>query len=208
MWQYLIPQFLYDDDEGGQGSGKSEESGSGNSDEGKQTEGKSKESEGDGEKKTPTQKLEDEVNRLKREAAERDKKDREAEAKRLKEAGEHEKRADAAEARVAELEQQIADRDLRESVEKAAQNAGMEFPQDAAALLTEEEKADDRAIERGIRRLKEERPKLFGEVRRSGGDVQTNEGDRERERQQINDQAGRPDMSAGINRLRSVERKT
>lgn len=214
MWEHLfpiLPMFLYDTDEGGSGSGKKkkkdkseptdENNGSGDDD--------GNEDDEDGKKKkTPTEELRDENNRLKREAAERDRKDREAEQERLREAGEHEERADRAEARVAELEQEIADRDQRDLIEKSAAAVGMEFPQDAAALLTADEKKDESTVEAGLRRLKQERPKLFGEVRRSGGSIESDAQDREEERKRINDAQNGASVGAGIQRLRGVQRKT
>ena len=72
----------------------------------------------------------------------------------------------------------------------------------------EDEMQDERSVEGGIRRLKEERPKLFGEVRRSGANVENEEGGREDERDRINRSRGGSNVDAGIQRLRGVQRKS
>ena len=203
MWSHLVPMiplFLREEDSGGGGGTGTKDKPKGESkpDPSK----KESESEDDGKKKTPTEQLTDENNSLKREAAERDRKDREAEQERLKTAGKHEERANKAEARNKELEEEIESLKKGGTIREIAEREGMEHPADAVAFLTDEEKKDDRSIEEGIRRLQSDRPKLFTGKKRSGGDVRTHE--------EVPDPPRRRDEATppGLGRLRSVQRKT
>lgn len=119
----------------------------------------------------------DDYNRLKREAADRAKADREAERKRAEEEGRHadvvkalederdseKKRADDAEGNLARLEKQLL-------VNKVAQKLKFRDPADASLHLPDDTPADEAAIERALKTVAKEKDYLIdGQGSRTGG---------------------------------------
>lgn len=149
------------------------------------------------------QRLRDENNRLKREAAKKAKAEREERRKKLKRAGKYEEiaaeetqRADKAEADLQKLQRQI-------NVSKVAGNLQMKHPEDASKFLDEDDMDDERLTERALKRLKERRPELFNTKRRSAGPSNESDDDDDDDREGKGPPAG-----TGFDRLRSVKRKT
>jgi hypothetical protein len=143
----------------------------------------------------------DEYNRLKREASERAKKDREDERKRKRDEGKHQEVADAEKKRADEAEARADKLERERLVERVASNAGLEFPEDAPKYLTDEEMSDERSAEAALRKLKERRPKLFVEKKRSGADIE------DVEEEESETETAKTGGTFGLDRLRGVKRK-
>lgn len=118
----------------------------------------------------------DDYNRLKREAAERAKKDREAERKRAEEEGRHQdvisglekerdtekERADTAEGELAALRKQIV-------VERVARKLNFRDPADALLHLPDDTEGTEAAVEKALKTVKQEKSYLIdGQGTRSG----------------------------------------
>lgn len=143
----------------------------------------------------------DEHNRLKREAAERSKADKKAERERQKEDGKLQELADAETKRANEAESELAKLQRERNAEQWAGAEGLTHPEDVARFLTDEEMEEERAARAALRKLKERRPELFGEQRRSGGDIN------EEEDGETETRATGGEEPYGLDRLRGVKRK-
>jgi hypothetical protein len=136
--------------------------------------------------------------------SEADKRRRKEEEDRAKQQGEWEKLATS---REAERDEAIRERDeaRRELVvfkqdllvTAVAQRVGFEYPEDAAKYLTEEQKSNEQLAERALNDLRKQKPKLFVEQRRSGGQVNQSNG---------SGATTRENVEPGLGRLMTVQR--
>jgi hypothetical protein len=197
-------------EEGGEGGG-----GGGNGGGGPEEEEESSEEEEEGEPQGKGKKGKskpeddfpwDDYNRLRRETADRSRKDREREQEEARKRGEHEKiaqqekeRADAAEAEAKKLKQEKV-------VTRVAGRKKMKDPTDAPLYLSDEEMEDEASAERALDRLEERKPHLFDRTRKTGGN-EINE-EEEHEERETSRTSGNGDEPYGLERLRSVKRKT
>jgi hypothetical protein len=200
-----------DGGDGGSGDGGSGDGGDGGSSDGGSGDGdtgKGKDEKKDGGKKD--EKKDDfpwdEHNRLKREASERAKNDREREQEEARKRGEHEKVAANEKKRADEAEAE-RDRLRREQVVTAvAARVGMIDPTDAAANLSPEEMEDEASAERALERLRERKGHLFSKSKTGADDIDEDERRREEVRTGgHSDDDGEGPM--GLERLRGVKRK-
>lgn len=151
----------------------------------------------------------DEHNRLKREAAERARKDREAEEKRKQDEGKHEEVISGLRTENTELKDRLDRIEKSGRVEKVAKRLGFYDPDDAARYLTTEQMEDERSIEQALKDLKKEKPRLFDDTGRSGGDVDNDDRDNDDpgRRTRTGEQRDGDGKTFGIETLRSVKRK-
>lgn len=145
-----------------------------------------------------------ENNRLKREAAERSKKDREARRKQAKKDGKFERLAQEETERADKAEAELARFQRRANVTKVADRLNMEDPEDAFRFLDEDDMDDERLAERALKKLRDKRPSLFKTKRRSGKDIDSETDDDDPTRDKNSGGEG----VTGFERLRSVKRKT
>lgn len=119
-----------------------------------------------------------EINRLKRVAAEADKKARKAETDKAKADGDFQKLADDANKRADEAEAKAQKVERKQRVTTAAGRLGFKDPADAMRILADEDSGyacdldDDSAVTRALGQLKKDKAYLLGGgTSRTGGDV-------------------------------------
>lgn len=144
----------------------------------------------------------DEHNRLKREAAERAKKERDEEAKRRREAGEHEKVATEATERADKAEAELERVKRERRAETVAERVGFIYADDIGRYLTVEQMESEQSIESALKDLKKEKPRYFEDKQRSGGEIE------EEERREPAPRTGGESEPFGFERLRGVKRKS
>lgn len=145
----------------------------------------------------------DEFNRLKREASERDKRERDAERKKQEDEGKWKEMAEADKKRADDAEAKVATLEREKRVAKVGGEVGLKDPDDAGRFLTDEQMSDDASARTALDTLKQKRPELFGEVRRSGGEVQPEDEETSSSRKKEEEVETQP----GLDRLRKVKRK-
>lgn len=146
----------------------------------------------------------DELNRLRREKAESSRSERKKKNKAAKTEAELRKQLEAETRRADDNEEKLTKYEQTRAVEKVAKRLKAVYPDSIAKELTDEELHDEKSIERGLKRVKREKPRLFDEQRRSGGEIDDDTGGgKGRERGSSNGS----DEAYGFSRLTQVERK-
>jgi hypothetical protein len=144
----------------------------------------------------------DELNRLRREAADRSRASRKNKNKQAKTESDLRNRLESESKRADDAEEALQRFKQVASVEKVAKRLKAVYPDSIAKELTDEEMTDEKSIERGLKRVKREKPRLFDEQRRSGGDI--SDDDDPPGGGEAGQQSG---GQYGFDRLRGVKRK-
>lgn len=192
-----------DDDDGDDDDDSSDDGDDGDDDK----EPKSKSKKDDGE----LDKILAENNRLKREAAERDRKERETQRKRDEEEGKYKELYERERDRAEKADEALATERQARLVSRVAKRLKFHDPEDAVRYLDKEDMTDERTIERRLESVSTEKKWLVNASGRTGGSHDDDDDDtgRERERQSSRDNGDEQQDRelAGFQRLRSVKRK-